>query len=67
VTPVGQILWDEHVRAFEDASYHTKEPEEALRYAERKVQAELDKIASNASPPNAHEDSLPFLVGAMAV
>ncbi|MCX7919345.1 MAG: extracellular solute-binding protein [bacterium] len=44
VTPVGQLLWDEHVRAFDDASYHIRTPKEALDFGTKNVQKELDKI-----------------------
>ena len=43
VTPVGQKLWDEHVRAFEQATNHVYEPEEALRRGQEAVQEELDR------------------------
>lgn len=44
VTFVGQRLWDEHVRAFENAIYHKKEPARALRDGRGVVQKELDQV-----------------------
>ena len=44
VTPVGQLLWDEHVRAYEKGVRHTYSPKEALARGQREVQAELDRI-----------------------
>ncbi|MGB7157969.1 MAG: extracellular solute-binding protein [Tepidisphaeraceae bacterium] len=42
VTPVGQLLWDEHLRAAEKATRHTYTPEEALRRGRVAVQKQLD-------------------------
>ena len=42
VTPAGQLLWDEHVRAFEKAVAHTYTPQEALDRGTRNVQQQLD-------------------------
>ena len=44
VTPVGQLLWDEHARAYEKAVRHAYSPAEALARGKRQVQAELDRI-----------------------
>ena len=44
VTPAGQLLWDEHARAYEKAVRHTYAPREALERGQRRVQAELDLI-----------------------
>ncbi len=46
VTFVGQRLWDEHVRAFDQATHHRethKTPQQAMTESRRIVQAELDK------------------------
>ncbi|MFH1566546.1 MAG: extracellular solute-binding protein [Gemmatimonadota bacterium] len=51
VTPVGQLLWDEHARAYDKAVRHTYTPGEALGRGQRRVQAELDRIYSTASYP----------------
>ncbi|MFQ6097537.1 MAG: ABC transporter permease subunit, partial [Armatimonadota bacterium] len=50
VTPVGQLLWDEHVRAMEVATHHSethKTPQQALDEGTRKVQEQLDIIYGN--------------------
>jgi ABC-type sugar transport system permease subunit/ABC-type glycerol-3-phosphate transport system substrate-binding protein len=44
VTPVGQLLWDEHARAYEKAVRHTYAPRQALERGQRAVQDELDRI-----------------------
>jgi multiple sugar transport system permease protein len=44
VTPVGQLLWDEHLRAAEKATRHTYTPEEALRRGRETVQKQLDRV-----------------------
>ncbi len=44
VTPVGQKLWDEQVRAFDMAVNHKLTPKEALDRGTREVQDKLDKI-----------------------
>ena len=44
VTPVGQLLWDEHARAYEKAVRHTYEPHEALSRGQASVQKELDRL-----------------------
>jgi multiple sugar transport system permease protein len=44
VTPAGQLLWDQHIRAFEKSVRHTYTPEEALARGQRRVQTELDLI-----------------------
>ena len=51
VTFVGQRLWDEHVRAFETAIYHKKDPATALRDGRAVVQRELDKVLEKARYP----------------
>lgn len=43
VTPVGAMLWDEHVRAMTEALLKQKTPAQALNDANRRVQAELDR------------------------
>ncbi|MDI6783276.1 MAG: extracellular solute-binding protein [bacterium] len=44
VTPVGQLLWDEHARAHDAATNHILSPKEALDLGAKNVQKELDKI-----------------------
>lgn len=43
-TPVGQILWDEHVRAIEFACLKQRTPEEALAVSQAVVQKELNEV-----------------------
>jgi multiple sugar transport system permease protein len=49
VTPVGQLLWDEHVRAFERATHHQFSAAEALDIGTREVQKELDRLSRDTS------------------
>jgi len=44
VTPVGQLLWNEHINAMEDALLGKKTPRESLAHHARNVQAALDRI-----------------------
>lgn len=50
-TPVGQVLWDEHVRAIENACNGTLGIEAALQAGQAVVQRELDAIAQEKSRP----------------
>lgn len=51
VTPVGQKLWSEHVRATEAAINHSKLPYEALNYGRRQVQTALDGVMHPPTGP----------------
>lgn len=44
LTVVSQRLWDEHVRAFDQAVRHKQTPEQALADGQKVVQKELDKV-----------------------
>lgn len=44
VTPVGQLLWDEHARAHDAATEHVLTPKQALDLGTKNVQKELDNI-----------------------
>jgi multiple sugar transport system permease protein len=48
---VGQLLWDEHRRAYEKAVRHTYTPEEALARGTRQVQEQLDLIYARTVYP----------------
>jgi multiple sugar transport system permease protein len=49
VTPVGQLLWDEQLRAAEKATRHTLTPVEALRRGRMAVQKQLDFLHDDAA------------------
>lgn len=54
VTFVGQRLWDEHVRAFDQATHHKetgKTPRQAMDEGTLVVQKELDKVYHRAAFP----------------
>jgi ABC-type sugar transport system permease subunit/ABC-type glycerol-3-phosphate transport system substrate-binding protein len=51
VTPVGQLLWDEHARAYEKAVHRTYSPREALERGQAIVQAELERLYTDVSYP----------------
>ena len=44
VTPVGQVMWNEHLSASEAAFYHRFSPQEALDRGTANVQKELDRF-----------------------
>ncbi len=46
VTPVGQLLWNQHVMAMEAALYKRLTPKEALDRGARTVQRDLDRVLS---------------------
>lgn len=50
-TVVGQLLWDQHEKATEDALRGKASPMDALRAAQDTVQRELDRLASKGSYP----------------
>ncbi len=62
VTFVGQRLWDEHVRAFEQATRHKKTPHEALVDGQRVVQKELNKVYERGNNPLLPAWALPSAV-----
>ncbi len=51
VTPVGNVLWSEHVRATETAISHSATPYEALNYGKRRVQRQLDAVLNPPDGP----------------
>jgi multiple sugar transport system permease protein len=51
VTPVGQLLWNQHISATDNALFHKLTPKEALDRATEIVQRELDKILSPPRGP----------------
>ncbi|MGB7159279.1 MAG: extracellular solute-binding protein [Tepidisphaeraceae bacterium] len=75
VTPVGQLMWGQQVRAFDAATRHSlaaeakrlgvDEVEHALRTMQRPVQAELDKHL--APPPPRIVNWRPYLWGYAAL
>lgn len=48
-TPVGQVLWDEHIRAFERAARGEMGAEQSLQVSQEVVQKELDAVYSRES------------------
>lgn len=51
VTPVGQLLWNQQVSAMEEGLYGRKSPKEALDYATRVVQRDLDRVLQPPTGP----------------
>ena len=51
VTPVGNRLWHEHIRATDAAISHVKPPHEALNYSKRQVQSALDRFRNPPTGP----------------
>lgn len=50
VTPVGQLLWDEHVRAYEQATLHRMTSQRALELGQARVQKDLDLLLRPKAP-----------------
>jgi multiple sugar transport system permease protein len=46
VTPVGQLLWNQHISATDNALFHKLSPQEALDRATMIVQRDLDRLLS---------------------
>ncbi len=44
ITPVGQMLWNEHMRAMDTAIRHVQTPEQSLGLRQRRVQVALDEF-----------------------
>lgn len=66
-TPVGQVLWDAHVRALENACRGLETPAQALARSEVIVQRELDAIARMRELPDANTRAPMVIVAACAV
>ncbi len=46
VTPVGQLLWNQHISAMDNAIYHKLSPQQALDNGTKIVQRDLDRVLS---------------------
>ncbi|MCG3148471.1 MAG: hypothetical protein PCFJNLEI_01915 [Verrucomicrobiae bacterium] len=46
VTPVGQLLWNQHISAMDNAIYKKLTPQQALDHATKIVQRDLDRVLS---------------------
>jgi multiple sugar transport system permease protein len=51
ITPVGQLLWSEHLRAMQAAIRHVLSPQEALSTGQRRTQAALDDFLNPPTGP----------------
>jgi multiple sugar transport system permease protein len=67
VTFVGQTLWDEQVRATENATRGLMSPEQALALSQRNVQRELDAAFNQDSHPYLSPLVFPALIGLCAI
>lgn len=67
VTPVGTLLWDEHVRAAEKAWRHTYTPKEALERGRREVQRQLDRLYSDTAYPRVPWEKLAVCIAALTL
>ncbi|MEP0766590.1 MAG: extracellular solute-binding protein [Fimbriimonadia bacterium] len=63
VTFVGQKLWDEHVRAFDQAVRHVQTPEDALRNGRLAVQRELDRVSEIERYPEVPAAAIDLVAG----
>lgn len=59
ITPVGQLLWSEHMRAMEAAIRHVQTPSDALGISQQRTQVALDR---KLSPPVGPHPPWRFLV-----
>ncbi|MCW5937547.1 MAG: extracellular solute-binding protein [Fimbriimonadaceae bacterium] len=64
-TVVGQVLWDEHIKAFEAACRHELPPDRALKRGQSVVQRELDAHYRYFSLPQ-FDMRVPLGIGATA-
>jgi multiple sugar transport system permease protein len=48
VTPVGQLLWDEHARAMDEAIHHQKTPQVAMADGAKAVRKQLDLLTQES-------------------
>ena len=68
VTPVGQQLWSEQVRAMEAAVNHSRTPYDALNYGKRQVQTALERVLHPPTGPLVHwHYVISFYIGAIAL
>ncbi len=51
VTPIGQMLWSEHMRAMESAIRHVQLPYESLNYGKRRADTALDRFLNPPTGP----------------
>lgn len=61
-TPVGQVLWDEHVRCFERAARGEMSAQKSLEVSQAVVQKELDAVYSRENFPKL-DMRLPAILG----
>lgn len=66
-TPVGGIMWDSMMRAWEQGAAGVVSPEDAMKRAQRDVQAELDRLARRDSytPVNWSNVTAIFVTGSL--
>jgi len=67
VTPVGQLLWDEHYRATERALYAQMTPQESLDAGAAVVQERLDELLGKTPYPPLDARVVGAAVGALAL
>lgn len=67
VTFVGQRLWDEQVRAVDQAMRHTRTPEAALAYGQTQVQLELDRVYNQGAHPLLPTGEVAMYIGALVL
>ncbi|MGV3614175.1 MAG: extracellular solute-binding protein [Fimbriimonas sp.] len=65
-TVVGQLLWDEHIRATELALLGKLTPEAALEASQTTVQRELDTLGTKARYPVVPTGIMPAVMAALA-
>ncbi len=66
VTFVGQRLWDEHIRAFDQATHLVKTPLEAMDAGTRVAQVELDKVLNRKGSTDLNP-AVPYVFAAVCL
>ena len=67
VTPVGQLLWDEHVRACDLARYHKMPPQDAADAGAAAVQKQLDLIYGKKVYPPLNTRAVSVALGGLVL
>jgi multiple sugar transport system permease protein len=67
VTPIGQLLWDEHVRVTDQARHHVLPAQQAADVAAQRVQSQLDLIYQTKTYPELNTTLVGLVFAAIAI
>ena len=65
VTPVGQLLWDEHVRATDNSRYHRMDTQTAADISTERVQKQLDLVHKKTVYPELNTGAVSLVLAAL--